>query len=154
MWPTCRFPHLLLAEDGQAVVLAGASGDIRAGLTLPETLSLEHDVLAAAVKSGRPEVLVAGAEPQHGGALPTAASAPGHIVAVPIARQGLDRPLGILVAGTSARLLFDDAYHDFLTLVASQIGAAIAAAQALEEAQARADALAELIAPRRRFSAT
>ena len=36
------------------------------------------------------------------------------------------------------------AYRDFLTLVASQIGAAIAAAQALEEAQGRADALAEL----------
>ena len=52
--------------------------------------------------------------------------------------------MGILVAGTSQRLLFDDAYRDFLTLVASQIGAAIAAAQALEEAQGRAEALAEL----------
>ena len=133
----------LLAEDGQAAVLAGASGDVPAGLTLPETISLEHDVLAAAVRSGRPEVLMFGAAPPHG-ALTTAASAPGHIVAVPIARHGLDRPLGLLVAGTSARLLFDDAYRDFLMLVASQIGAAIAAAQALEEAQARADALAEL----------
>ena len=50
----------------------------------------------------------------------------------------------MLVAGTSARLQLDAAYRDFLTLVASQIGAAIAAAQALEEAQARAEALAEL----------
>ena len=52
--------------------------------------------------------------------------------------------MGILVAGTSPRLLLDDAYRDFSLLVASQIGTAIAAAQALEEAQARAEALAEL----------
>ena len=63
---------------------------------------------------------------------------------VPIARQGVHHPLGILVAGTSQRLPLDDAYRDFLTLVASQIGAAIAAAQALEEAEGRAEALAEL----------
>ena len=52
--------------------------------------------------------------------------------------------MGILVAATSPRLMLDDAYRDFLSLVASQIGTAIAGAQALEEAQARAEALAEL----------
>src|SRR5204863_4552360 len=71
-------------------------------------------------------------------------STPGQILLVPIARQGVDHPLGVLVADTSQRLLLDDAYRDFLTLVASQIGAAIAAAQALEEAHGRAEALAEL----------
>ena len=81
---------------------------------------------------------------QRGTGLPVASSTPGQIVLVPIARQGVDHPLGILVAGTSQRLLLDDAYRDFLTLVASQIGAAIAAAQALEEAEGRAEALAEL----------
>jgi len=39
---------------------------------------------------------------------------------------------------------FDDAYRDFLSLVGSQIGTAIAGAQALEEARARAEALAQL----------
>ena len=53
---------------------------------------------AAVVQSGRAEVLVAGAMPPHSLRLP--AAAPGNIVAVPIARQGLDRPLGILIAGT------------------------------------------------------
>ncbi len=46
--------------------------------------------------------------------------------------------------GTSPRLMLDDGYRGFLSLVASQIGTAIAAAQALQEAQARAEALAEL----------
>ena len=81
---------------------------------------------------------------QRGTGLPVASSTPGQIVLVPIARQGVHHPLGILVAGTSQRLPLDDAYRDFLTLVASQIGAAIAAAQALEEAEGRAEALAEL----------
>ncbi len=53
-------------------------------------------------------------------------------------------PMGILIAATSPRLMLDDAYRDFLSLVASQIGTAVAGAQALEEAQARAEALAEL----------
>ena len=79
-----------------------------------------------------------------GTGLPVASSTPGQIVLVPIARQGVHHPLGILVAGTSQRLPLDDAYRDFLTLVASQIGAAIAAAQALEEAEGRAEALAAL----------
>jgi signal transduction histidine kinase/DNA-binding response OmpR family regulator len=63
---------------------------------------------------------------------------------LPIVQQGSDAPVAILVAGLSPRLMLDDGYRDFLTLVASQIGSAIATARALEEAQARADALAEL----------
>ena len=68
----------------------------------------------------------------------------GRVLALAITRQGADHPMGILVAGTSPRLMLDDGYRGFLSLVASQIGTAIAAAQALQEAQARAEALAEL----------
>ena len=68
----------------------------------------------------------------------------GRVLALAITRQGADHPMGILVAGTSPRLMLDGAYRGFLSLVASQIGTAIAAAQALQEAQARAEALAEL----------
>jgi len=66
------------------------------------------------------------------------------MLTLPITRQGADRPMGILVAGTSPRLALDEAYRGFLSLVASQIGTAIAGAQALEDARARAEALAEL----------
>jgi signal transduction histidine kinase/DNA-binding response OmpR family regulator len=52
--------------------------------------------------------------------------------------------VGVLVAGLSPRLMFDAAYRDFLTMVASQIGTAVASARAFEEAEARAAALAEL----------
>jgi signal transduction histidine kinase len=62
---------------------------------------------------------------------------------VPLAAPG-QPPYGFLVAGASPRLPFDDAYRDFLRLVGAGIGAALAAARALEESRARAQALAEL----------
>ena len=74
----------------------------------------------------------------------TAPPAPGSVLALPITRQGVEHPMGILIAATSPRLMLDDAYRDFLSLVASQIGTAVAGAQAFEEAQARAEALAQL----------
>jgi signal transduction histidine kinase len=62
---------------------------------------------------------------------------------LPLAVPG-QPPAGFLVAGASPRIAFDDAYRDFLRLVAGGIGAALAAARALEEQRARAQALAEL----------
>ena len=66
----------------------------------------------------------------------------GKVRAVPITPQGATQPVGFLVAGISPRLVFDDGYRGFPALVASQIGAAIAGAQVLEHAEARAAALA------------
>ena len=63
---------------------------------------------------------------------------------LPIARYGETAPVGALIATLSPRLILDDGYRDLLAMVASQIGTAIASAGALEQAQARADALAEL----------
>ena len=53
-------------------------------------------------------------------------------------------PYGYLVAGVSARRALDNAYRDFLRLVASNIAAGVAAARALEEQRAQAEALAEI----------
>ena len=133
----------LLAEDGPTAALAAACGAAPPGLVLPQTIGLDDDQFTAVLRCGHEEVLGGGTEAT-GTGLPVASSTPGQIVLVPIARQGVHHPLGILVAGTSQRLPLDDAYRDFLTLVASQIGAAIAAAQALEQAEGRAEALAEL----------
>jgi PAS domain S-box-containing protein len=53
-------------------------------------------------------------------------------------------PYGFLVAGVSPRLELDEAYRDFLRLVATSIASALAAALALEAERARAEALADI----------
>jgi signal transduction histidine kinase len=53
-------------------------------------------------------------------------------------------PYGWLVAGISARRALDDAYRDFLELIASNLAGALANARALEEERRRAEALAEI----------
>jgi signal transduction histidine kinase/DNA-binding response OmpR family regulator len=68
----------------------------------------------------------------------------GRALILPVMQQGADRALGVLVAGVSPRLVLDEDYRSFLALVAAHLGTAIASAEALEEARARADALAEL----------
>jgi PAS domain S-box-containing protein len=50
-------------------------------------------------------------------------------------------PRGVVVFGTSARLAFDDKYRGFLELAAGQVVSAIVAAQALHDAQGRAEML-------------
>ena len=60
-------------------------------------------------------------------------------------RRRRDRPAGLrLIAGLNPFRLFDDGYAGFLDLVAGQIAAAIANAQAYEEERRRAEALAEI----------
>jgi signal transduction histidine kinase len=61
-----------------------------------------------------------------------------------MARPGQARPAGFVVAGVSPRLVFDDGYKGFLALLAGQISASIANAQAYDEERRRAEALAEL----------
>jgi signal transduction histidine kinase len=63
---------------------------------------------------------------------------------VPIARPGLPKPYGFLVAGVSPRLPLDDKYRDFLSLVGDQIAAGVANARAFEEEKQRTTALVEL----------
>ena len=64
------------------------------------------------------------------------------IVPIPASKSG--ESAGFLVAGISARLRFDAGYHDFLDLVKTQIGTAIATARAYEHEKKRAELLAEL----------
>jgi signal transduction histidine kinase len=69
---------------------------------------------------------------------------PQQAVVLPIAPSGKTGRSGVLVAGLNPYRLFDDGYQGFLGLVAGQIAAAIANAQAYEEERKRAEALAEL----------
>lgn len=69
---------------------------------------------------------------------------PTQAVAVPIAPSGLHGKSGVLVVGLNPFRLFDDTYRAFIDLVASQISASIANAQAYEAERRRAEVLAEL----------
>lgn len=63
-------------------------------------------------------------------------------VLIPIAQMPAE-PIGVLIAGISSRLTFDDAYRSFLGLIAGQIGGAVARARALQDERRRAVSLAE-----------
>ncbi len=69
---------------------------------------------------------------------------PREAIMAPIAQQGQDAPAGFLVAAINPYRRVDDAYLGFIDLVAGQLAAGLANAQAHEEARRRADALAEL----------
>ena len=78
--------------------------------------------------------------------LPTGAwqRSPHQAVVLPIAPSGQTGRSGILVVGLNPFRLFDDNYRRFIDLVAAQISASIANANAYEEERKRAEALAEL----------
>lgn len=69
---------------------------------------------------------------------------PRQALVVPIAGSGQAEAAGVLIAGLNPLRLADDGYRNFLDLVSSQIAASIGSARAYEEAQARAESLAEL----------
>jgi PAS domain S-box-containing protein len=78
--------------------------------------------------------------------LPTGAwhQPPHQVAVVPIAPSGQTGKAGILVIGLNPFRLFDDNYQGFIDLVAAQIAASIANAQAYEEERRRVEVLAEL----------
>ena len=63
---------------------------------------------------------------------------------VPIARQGPEKPAGILIAALNPYRQLDAGYAGFLDLVAGQIAASFSSARAFEEERERAEALAQL----------
>ena len=76
---------------------------------------------------------------------------PGSAVLLPIAQQGQPRPSGVFVAGLNPYRKFDDDYRGFVSLLANQIGGALANAVAYESERRRAEALAELDRAKTRF---
>ena len=95
----------------------------------------------------RPEIrLVSKLATGIGSELPTGAwsQPPAQAAMLPITAAGATGRTGILVAGLNPFRLFDESYRQFLGLVAGQIAAAIANADAYEEERRRAEALAEM----------
>ncbi len=124
----------LAAPDGRMARSAAEAHPALLPPELAETVHLDEGPFAAAMRTGEPQWLeVTPASPDQG-----------QVLALPITPPGSAQPIGFLVTATSARLMFDDGYRDFMSLVASQIGAAVAGAQMYEQAAARAEELARL----------
>jgi signal transduction histidine kinase/AmiR/NasT family two-component response regulator len=134
----------LIEEDGSTARLVSSSG-IAANVeaVAPARLSLNADVgnawpIGIAVRSH--EAIHVEVPSSSQASVPDATRA----LILPIVQQGASGTIGVLVAGLSPRLMLDEAYSDFLATVASQIGTAVVSARAFEDAEARAQALAEL----------
>ncbi|MCC7346644.1 MAG: response regulator [Variibacter sp.] len=69
---------------------------------------------------------------------------PHSAVVLPILASGETGHAGFLVAGLNPFRLFDEGYAGFMTLIAGQIAAAVANAEAYEQERRRAEALAEI----------
>ena len=63
---------------------------------------------------------------------------------LPLIDRSLDRAIGAIVLGISSRRPFDADYRGWFDLVASQMGASITSARAVEQERRRAEALADL----------
>jgi PAS domain S-box-containing protein len=141
------FALIYAVEDGRAV-LAGPTKDIpREAPFAPETISLD-DVsvwpVGEALRSH--EISIVANLERHSWKLPHGAwDRPPHSAAVvPIAPSGPQGRAGILVVGLNPYRKADDNYCNFLKLLAGQVSASIANAEAYEQERQRAEALAEL----------
>jgi signal transduction histidine kinase len=138
----------LLDETGRRLKLVSRSG-IEDDSVGPAYIDLELDTgappwpLAEALRSERTQIArgVAGLPPVNHGA---ATHVPDTVAVVPIKSNIPNQPVGVLVAGISPRIRFDDLYASFIELVGSQIAAAVANARAYEVEKRRAAALAEI----------
>ncbi|MDQ2890861.1 MAG: response regulator, partial [Gemmatimonadota bacterium] len=139
----------LLDESGSRLALSGVTGVQPDPQIAPNVVDLTNGngskwPLAAAIRI-REAVIVDDLASRFGVLSGTPWPEPAHSALVlPIALRGEERPYGVLVAGLSPRLRFDDGYRGYLDLVAGQIATAIASARAYEKEQRRATALAEL----------
>ncbi len=142
------FALLYLFDDAGNAVLSVRSGFERDHAIAPQSLAAHDEQAVWPVQellARRALISVDGLE-QRFPDLPRGAwgKAPREAILAPIAQQGQDAPAGFLVAAINPYRRLDDAYLGFIDLVAGQLAAGLANAQAHEEARRRADTLAEL----------
>ncbi|GAA6624046.1 ATP-binding protein [Scytonema sp. NUACC26] len=137
----------LVEPEQQRIVLAGTSGIDRDHPAVPALVDLNSYSAWSFVEVIQTQKLVLITDlVSVFGNLPAGAwdRSPHQAVVVPIAPSGQTGRAGLLVAGLNPLRLFDDTYRSFINLVAGQISASIANANAYEEERKRAEALAEL----------
>ncbi len=138
----------MLQPDGRSATLVSTSGVDPGHPAAMATLSLDQDEpwpLAAVARDHQP-VVVSDLEMLFRAAFPSGAwqQPPDCAVVLPIMPSGQTGRAGFLIAGLNPFRLFDDNYAGFMNLIAGQIGAAIANAEAYEQERRRAEALAEI----------
>jgi PAS domain S-box-containing protein len=137
----------LVDQETQTVYLVGTSGISNDHQVVPETAPLDSSAQwpFAEVVSSQKTCVIVDLQSRFDD-LPTGAwQRPSHqAVAVPIAPSGQTGKAGILIVGLNPLRLFDEGYQGFINLIAGQIAASIANAQAYEEERKRAEALAEI----------
>jgi PAS domain S-box-containing protein len=143
------FALLYLAQPGGAeVTLAGASGITPGHPAAPESMHTGHNPCWPFDEVLRTEsaVLVTDLAQRFGAGLPSGPwnREPQQAVLLPVTPGGEAARAGVLVVALNPCRLFDERYRGFLDLVAGQIGAAIAFANAYQEERRRAEALAEI----------
>ena len=140
----------LTDASGTTAALAGASGVPASSLVAPDVVDLAssattHWPLARVNETCEPE-RVDGLRERFFGDLPQLPyeERPDSAYVLPIELAGRDRPYGFLVFGINPRLLLDDAYQGFFSLISKQITSHISNVRALEEEKKRTEVLAEM----------
>jgi PAS domain S-box-containing protein len=144
-------PFALVYRVNQALGVAervAAAGIAPRTAASPDCVSLDGIgdpwSIARVAASGRPE-LVTGLGMRFD-TLPSGAwkTAPHTALVQPVLLPGQERPRAILVTAVSPMRELDSGYRTFFELIATQLAAGVADAQALEEERRRAESLAEL----------
>jgi PAS domain S-box-containing protein len=150
------FALLYLNEgDGTRARLAGAAGVAMGEAISPHVVALTdgpspasdtglRDALKAATRTGTAQTLDDLASRFEAVPAGPWSDPPRAATVLPVPSNRADHFAGVLVAGLSSRLAFDERYRTFLDLLTAQVATAIANARAYEEERQRAEALAEL----------
>ncbi|HEY9747730.1 MAG TPA: ATP-binding protein [Allocoleopsis sp.] len=141
------FALIYLIDPAQRhLFLAGTSGIAPGHAIAPATVAFDDATWCFSQVLETRQICLISDLAKHFRDLPTGAwhQPPHQAVAVPISPSGQTGKAGILVVGLNPFRLLDDNYKGFLDLVAAQIAASLANAQAYEEERKRAEALAEL----------
>lgn len=134
--------------DSGGFILAGSCGIADGHPAAPKVLKPDQGSiwpLHEALQTQRP-MLIHDLAGRFALGLPNGAwnQAPSKAVLLPILPSGETSRAAVLVVGLNPFRLFDEGYRGFLELVAGQIAATIASAQAYEEEKRRAEALEEI----------
>ncbi len=131
--------------DDDVPSLAGTCGIAPGHAAVPDTLAGNSPWPVDAMRGSEP-VIVSDLQQRFPAGLPRGvwSQAPSQAALFPIGATGETGRPGMLIVGLNPFRLFDESYRAFLTLVAGQITASIANAEAYEEEKRRVEALAEI----------
>ena len=142
------FALIYLADDDRvSATLASCVGIAPGHAAAPARLDLTRDgALPVAHTLATRQLSVVAAPSERLGTLPAGAwdKPATQLALLSISPAGETGRAGLLIVGLSPYRVFDEAYRGFVTIVAGQISASIANAEAYEQERKRSDALAEL----------